>query len=107
MTVISIRQLHQLSEKNAKAAAQKMVDRMAAEYDISATWSGNRLDFERSGLSGTLMLHENEARLEVKLGFLFKAFSAKLEEKMVQQMQKVFGVRSQGHRQGSGDSQSE
>jgi putative polyhydroxyalkanoate system protein len=87
---ISIRQPHQLSEQNAKAAAQKMADRLVAEYDISAAWNGNMLTFKRSGLSGTLMLHKNEARLEVTLGFLLKTFSAKLEEKMVQQMRKVF-----------------
>jgi putative polyhydroxyalkanoate system protein len=103
VTDISIRQPHQLSEKSAKAAAQKMADRMVAEYDISARWNGNRLNFERSSLSGTLMLHENEVRLEVTLGFLFKAFSAKLEEKMVQQMQKVFGAHAQGSRQSSAD----
>jgi putative polyhydroxyalkanoate system protein len=87
---ISIKQTHQLSPRNAKAAAQKMADRMAVEYDVSASWEGNVLNFERSGLSGTLALHEKEAQLDVTLGFLLKAFSAKLEEKMVQQMKNVF-----------------
>lgn len=92
MADISIRQPHQLSASNARAAAQNMADRMAAEYEMTATWEGNMLNFERSGLSGKLVLHEKEAQLDVMLGFLFKAFSATLEEKMAQQMEKVFGA---------------
>jgi putative polyhydroxyalkanoate system protein len=91
---IIIKQPHQLSVENAKDAAQKIADRMAAEYDMTATWDGNMLNFERSGLSGTLVLHEKEAQLDVTLGFLFKAFSAKLEEKMAQQMKKVFSAQA-------------
>jgi putative polyhydroxyalkanoate system protein len=87
---ISVRQAHQLSEKNAKAAAQKIVDRMAAEYDMAASWDGNILSFKRSGLSGTLVLREKEAQFDVTLGVLLKAFSAKLEEKIAQQMRNVF-----------------
>ncbi len=94
MADISIRQSHQLSVKNAKAAAQKIADRMAEEYDVTAAWDGNILNFERSGLTGRLALHEKEAQLDVTLGFLLKAFSAKLEEKMTQQMSKVFSVKA-------------
>ena len=91
MADISIRQAHQLSMENAKDAARKMADQMAAEYDMAVSWKGNMLNFERSGLSGTLVLHEEEAHLEVTLGFLFKAFSARIEEKMAQNMGKIFG----------------
>ena len=91
---ISIRQPHQLSVKNAKVAAQKIADQMVAEYDMTASWDGNILNFERSGLAGTLVLHEKEAQLDVTIGFLFKAFSAKLEEKMTQKMRKVFGAKA-------------
>jgi putative polyhydroxyalkanoate system protein len=90
MADISVRQAHRLPPASAKAAAQEMADRMAAEYDVTARWSGNCLTFERSGLSGTLVLHENEARLDIALGFLLKVFSSKIEEKAVQQMKKIF-----------------
>jgi putative polyhydroxyalkanoate system protein len=87
---ISIRQSHQLSLRSAQAAAQKIADRLAAEYDMSTSWKGNVLNFKRAGVSGTLVLHENQAQVDVTLGFLFKAFSAKFEEKIARQMKQVF-----------------
>lgn len=90
MADISVRQIHQLTAEDAKGAAQEIADRIATEYDMTASWNGNILSFESSGLSGTLVLHEKAAQLDVTLGFFLKAFSAKIEEKIVQQMGKVF-----------------
>ncbi|OGB22169.1 MAG: polyhydroxyalkanoic acid system protein [Burkholderiales bacterium RIFCSPLOWO2_02_FULL_57_36] len=94
MADISIKQSHQLSENNAKAVAQKMADKVVAEYDMTASWNGNILSFKSSGASGTLVLHEKEAQIDVTLGFLLKMFSARIEEKVAQQMRKMFAEKA-------------
>lgn len=94
MTDISVRQVHRLSPDSAKAAARKMADRMAAEYDMAADWDGNKLNFKRSGLSGTLVLHEKKVQLDVTLGALLAIFAVSIEEKIVQQMNKVFSEKA-------------
>lgn len=91
MPDISIAQKHKLSHKKAKAAAQKVVDQLAEEYGVSAEWDGDILKFKRSGVSGTLEVSAHEAQIEIKLGFMLKAFSATIEEHVHKNMKKVFG----------------
>ncbi len=90
MADISITHKHKLSHKKAKAAAQKVVDQLAEEYGIEAEWEGDVLHFKRSGVSGTLALSANTAQMDITLGFLFMAFSSTIEEKVQQNMKKVF-----------------
>lgn len=90
MADISITQKHKLSHKKAKAAAKKVADQMAEEYDMESEWEGDVLIFKRSGVSGTLEVYATEARLEITLGFLFKAFTSRIEVQVLKNMEKVF-----------------
>ena len=94
MADIIICQAHQLSRNKAKAAAQKVADQMAEEYDMASQWEGDVLVFKRTGVSGTLALLENEAQLEIKLGFLFKSFASTIESKVTEKMKKVFSSKA-------------
>ncbi|MEC5164111.1 putative polyhydroxyalkanoate system protein [Janthinobacterium sp. CG_23.3] len=91
MADIHIVQEHGLTPKKAREAAQKVADKMAEEYDLDCTWEGDVLRFERSGVSGSLTLAKTQAQMDLKLGFLFSAFSAKIESKITENMQTVFG----------------
>lgn len=90
MADISIIHKHKLSHKKAKAAAQKVADQLTEEYDMESEWEGDVLHFKRSGVSGTLELADHEARMEITLGFLMKAFSSTIAEKVEANMKKVF-----------------
>lgn len=94
MATISIRQKHKLSPKKAKAAAQKVADQIAEEYDMELEWEGDVMTFRRSGVSGTLVLHESEAHLDITLGFLLSAFAPRIEEKVSENMKKVFSAKA-------------
>ncbi|HEU4843553.1 MAG TPA: polyhydroxyalkanoic acid system family protein [Burkholderiaceae bacterium] len=91
MADINIVQDHHLSHKKAREAAEKVAEQMAEEFDIACNWQGDVLHFERSGVSGSLTLHKHQAQMQIKLGFLFSAFSHKIEHKVAENMQKVFG----------------
>jgi putative polyhydroxyalkanoate system protein len=92
MADISIRREHQLSLQQSKDAAQQIAEKMAGEFDMTTQWNGDVLSFKRSGVAGTLALRENEAQIDITLDFLFKAFAATLEEKIVRNMDKFFGA---------------
>jgi putative polyhydroxyalkanoate system protein len=94
MADISIIQTHKLTHKKAKAAAQKIADQMAEEYDIASEWEGEVLQFKRSGVSGSLTLSEKDATLEINLGFLLKAFASTIEEKVAAKMKRVFSSKA-------------
>jgi putative polyhydroxyalkanoate system protein len=91
MPDISITQKHKLTQKKAKAAAQKVIDDLTAEYGVTAEWEGDVVSFQRSGVSGTLELLPHEAQIEITLGFMLKAFSSTIEQHVQDHMEKVFG----------------
>jgi putative polyhydroxyalkanoate system protein len=92
MADICITQPHELPHKSARAAAQKVADQLADEYEMTSAWVGDVLHFERSGVSGKLLLLEQQATLEISLGFLFKSFAPIIEQKVAAKMAKVFGA---------------
>lgn len=90
MADISVTQKHTLSREQAKEAAQKVADQLAETYDMTAEWNGDVLSFKRSGVSGTLTVYADEARVEITLGFLLKAFGSSIEAQVSKKMQEVF-----------------
>ena len=94
MADISITVPHKMSLEKARAAAQKVAEKMAKEFDVVSTWDGDVLSFSRSGVSGTLTVLEQQAQLEITLGFMLRAFAPTIEEKVTQNMQIVFSGKS-------------
>jgi putative polyhydroxyalkanoate system protein len=90
MADISITQQHSLGHDAARAAAQKVADKLAGEYGLECAWDGNVLRFARSGVDGTLVLDERQAAVHIKLGFLMSAFAATIEAKVADSMRRVF-----------------
>ena len=78
MSDIKLVRSHSLPLAKAKALAQKAADALAAEYDLTSEWRGNTLRFHRSGVDGQMHVTESEIQLDVTLGFLLKAFKAKI-----------------------------
>ena len=92
MADITIIQTHAMSMDQARAAAQKVADQMAADYEMSSEWQGDVLAFKRTGFSGTLALADGQAQLDLNLGIMLKGFAKKIEEQVTKNMAKVFGV---------------
>ena len=92
MPDISITQPHSLSQTDARAAAQKVADKLAREYGLQCKWEGDVLRFARSGVEGALTLGERQAALRIKLGFLMSAFASTIEQKVAESMRKTFTV---------------
>jgi putative polyhydroxyalkanoate system protein len=92
MADISIVQAHSLNRVQARAAAGKVADKLARDYDLACTWEGDVLRFERSGVQGALTLQEQAAQMSITLGFPLSAFAAAVEAKVADNMRKVFGA---------------
>ena len=92
MVDISIVQEHTLTPGQARDAAQKVADKIAAEYGLACKWQGDVLHFKRSGVQGALTLEDRRAEMVIKLGFLMGAFAPSIRAKVSEKMQKVFGA---------------
>jgi putative polyhydroxyalkanoate system protein len=90
MAEISIVQQHSLSPVAARSAADKVAQRLAADYGLACKWDGDVLRFERSGVDGALTLDGQNAALRISLGFFMSAFAPSIEAKVVEKMRKVF-----------------
>lgn len=94
MADINIVQAHSLNAEQARAAAQKVADKLAGDYQLSCAWRGDVLTFERSGVQGALTLLSQRAEMVISLAFPMSAFSAAIEAKVADSMRKVFGAAS-------------
>ncbi len=86
MAEIQIVQEHNLSPEQARAAAQQVADKVAAEYGMAWRWEGDVLRFERSGVEGALTLGDQRAALQIRLGLLMSAFRPAIEAKVADKM---------------------
>jgi putative polyhydroxyalkanoate system protein len=87
---IRIAQPHTLTLASAREAGQKMADKLAAKFGMQSEWNGDVLQFNGSGVSGTLAVTGAEALLEISLGFMLMAFAPKIEEEAERNMRTVF-----------------
>ena len=92
MADIEITQPHSMTPDAARIAAQQVADKMAADFGMECKWDGQVLRFERTGVDGTLVVGERDARLEIRLGLMMKAFAPMVQEKLARKMQRVFGA---------------
>jgi putative polyhydroxyalkanoate system protein len=90
MADIELRRVHDLGIADARAAAERMADKLGREFGLKGTWHGDVLRFERPGVTGSLTLTDKDLRLSVALGFLLKAMRASIEQAVVQQLDSIF-----------------
>lgn len=88
MATIDIRRSHEMSLKVAKAAVERVVKGIAKEHSITHEWSGNQVNFDRSGVKGHIAVAKNEVHVRVELGFLMGAFKSAIEREINSQLDK-------------------
>lgn len=91
MANIAIAKKHHLSHAQAKEAAQKIADDLARRFDLECAWNGDRIEFERPGVSGELHVGKTEVRLDCQLGFLLSMLKPTIEDTVNRDFDKYFG----------------
>ena len=93
MPTIAIKRRHQLDPKKAKAAAQKIARDLAERYQLACAWDGDRVTFERPGVSGCLQVGKSEVRLDAELSFLMTPLKGPIERAINDELDRLFGDR--------------
>ncbi|MEK8045409.1 polyhydroxyalkanoic acid system family protein [Ideonella margarita] len=90
MSDIRIRRDHQLGLQRARKVAWKWAEHAEKKLDMTCTViegdTSDKVEFKRSGASGTLIVTGDHFDMEVKLGFLFKAFASQVEAEASKQL---------------------
>jgi putative polyhydroxyalkanoate system protein len=100
MPELKIEREHTLGLAAARAVAERWREQAEQEWGMAcACESGqthDRMRFERSGVSGELILTASRFDLRLKLGFLLGAYSGKIEEKIRSNLDALLGPERSG-----------
>jgi putative polyhydroxyalkanoate system protein len=90
MPSIDIHRSHGKSMKEAKAAVERVAERISEKFDVECGWNGNTLEFSRSGVNGSIALLKGEVRVVANLGFLLMALKGPIESEIHRYLDKEF-----------------
>lgn len=91
MPSIDIRRRHDKSMKEAKAAVERVAAKLNERFDVDCGWNGNCLQFERSGVHGSITLEKGQVRVVANLGFLLMALKGTIEAEIHKYIDREFG----------------
>src|SRR5438067_13763001 len=89
MASISIARKHHLSHKKAKDAAEQIARDLKTRFSLDYAWNGDRIEFERPGVSGSMHVKKDQIRLDVSLGFLLTPLKASIEKEIHAQLDQL------------------
>lgn len=89
MTQISVERKHSLGRDAARAKAEALVDKLAREYDLKATWNGDRVDVARSGASGSVQIFDDCIRVDLKLGMMLSIMGSSIKSEIERALDKA------------------
>ena len=90
MADIDIKRAHDLSMKEARAAAEKMAAHLGKKFGLKGDWEGDTLHFDRPGMAGSLHLAPKQVTLAVKLGFMLSMMRGSIEAAVKEELDKLF-----------------
>jgi putative polyhydroxyalkanoate system protein len=91
MATISIARKHALTQKKAKAVAEKIAKDLHKRFELDFAWNGNQIDFERPGVSGSMVVGKDKITLDVNLGWLLTPLKPLFEREIAAQLDKLVG----------------
>ena len=91
MSQIDIRHAHTMDPAGARRAVQDIADTLSQRFGLESTWSGDILNFSRSGIDGHIALLPGELHVAARLGFLFSAMRGTIESEIRRVLHERFG----------------
>ena len=91
MATISIARKHKLTPKKAKAVAEKIAKDLNKRFELEYAWNGDQIDFERPGVSGSMVVGKDKIALDVNLGWLLTPLKPLFEKEISAQLDKLVG----------------
>lgn len=90
MPAIEIHREHHKSAEEARAAVERVADKISDRFDVEYGWEGNTMHFKRSGVDGHIAVAEGEVHVIVNLGFLLTALRGPIEAQIHQAIDREF-----------------
>lgn len=82
MPRIDIRHAHHCSQDHARAAVDRIADKLRERYQVDCVWDQDTLKFKRSGVDGQIRLLDGQVQVLADLGFLLSALRGTIESEI-------------------------
>ncbi|GAB2578766.1 polyhydroxyalkanoic acid system family protein [Dyella jejuensis] len=90
MPSIDIRRPHRLSPAGAREVIDKVAARMREKFEVKTRWEDETLVFERSGISGSIVIAGDEIHVSAQLGMLFAPLKGMIEQEIRRKLDEHF-----------------
>ena len=91
MAGIDIHHAHDKSMEEARAAVERVAEKIAAKFGIRHSWNGDELDFSGSGVKGRIALGKTDVHLTASLGFPVSMLKGSIETEIHKYLDREFG----------------
>jgi putative polyhydroxyalkanoate system protein len=86
MSDIKIDRPHKLGSEEAKKRFAGIEAKLKERYGISLEWRGLSATFKGTGVTGDVQVGNDRISINLKLGFLVRAFAAKIRDSIERQV---------------------
>jgi putative polyhydroxyalkanoate system protein len=90
MASIDIKRKHDKPLKDARKSVERVAKHIAEKFDVQYDWSGNTLNFSRSGVEGKISVNAKEVHVLANLGFLLMAIKGPVEREILRYLEEEF-----------------
>ena len=89
MARISVERTHSMGLEAAREKARPLVEKLASQYGLTPTWAGDTVKLKRSGVNGTLLISDNNVKVDVELGLLMSTMSGTIKSEIEKALDKA------------------
>ena len=90
MSDIKIRRAHSMPHARARKEAEKIAVQLQEKFELEYRWHGDRIVFERQGVSGHMLVGKESVEIEAKLGLLLSFLKPTIEGHINDNLDQVF-----------------
>lgn len=90
MASIDIRRPHSKALKDAKKSVERVAKHIADKFDVEYDWSGNTLNFSRSGVDGHIDVSAKDVHVSVNLSFMLMMIKSSVEKEIHRYLEDEF-----------------
>jgi putative polyhydroxyalkanoate system protein len=92
MADIEIRRAHGMNPADARAAADRMADKLGRKFGLKGDWDGDTMRFQGTGVTGTLTVSPKDLHIAATLGFLLKAMKGSIEQAVTRELDQLLAA---------------
>ncbi len=90
MASIEITRSHSKPLKDAKKAVERVAQHIAEKFDVEYDWSGNTLNFSRTGVDGHIAVSAKQVHVSVNLSFMLMMIKSSVDREIHRYLDEEF-----------------